>query len=212
MMIAPYIDATILKPDAVYSEYKTLCTDAENLGFAAVCVPPSMIAYCKNYISPQTKLATVAGFPNGYQLLSTKISEVNDLISAGADEIDFVINRSFLCNQEYDKIREETKSWIELCHEKDICSKWIIESSVLTNDKIHRLCDIANELKPSFVKTSTGVHGKAILENVQFLRTHLEMTIQIKAAGGISDKKTALQFIEAGATRLGVSQYLSILT
>jgi len=211
MNLQSYIDATILRPDAKLSEFETLCQDANQYKFKAICVPPSMISFCKSKLSTSINLATVAGFPNGYQVLSTKLTEVNDLIQLGADEIDFVINRSLIANHQYDEIMEETKAWVSLCHNKNVCSKWIIEASTLNDEEIKNLCEIANEVKPSFVKTSTGVHGKATLENVKWMRKLLISSIQIKAAGGISDRKTATEFIEAGATRLGVSQYAHLI-
>ena len=90
-------------------------------------------------------------------------------------------------------------------------SKWIIESSELTHEQILRLLALANKFKPDYVKTSTGVYGKAILEDVQLFRKELHPEIKIKAAGGISTKEVAQSFIDAGADRLGVSQYLNLI-
>jgi deoxyribose-phosphate aldolase len=213
MELNQYIDATILNPSARLEEYEALCCDAIKYKVAAICVPPSLVQFCHQHLSDYgVKIASIVGFPNGYNLLNTKLNEIEDLIESGAVEIDFVINRSLLADKNYTALQEETSIITNHCRLKGILSKWIIESSLLDESALLELCKIANEVHPDFVKTSTGVHGKATLENVKFLRTNLCAEIQIKASGGISTREQALAFVEAGATRLGTSNYEAILS
>jgi deoxyribose-phosphate aldolase len=212
MELNQYIDATILNPSAKIEEYEALCCDAIKYNVAAICIPPSMVGFCHRHLLDYgVKIASVVGFPNGYSLLNTKLNEIEDLIEVGAVEIDFVINRSFLADRNYTDILAETKMIVDHCRLKTVVSKWIIEASILQEDELKKICSIANDVKPDFVKTSTGVHGKARLEDVLFLRKNLYDSIHIKASGGISTREQAIAFVEAGATRLGTSHYELIL-
>jgi len=207
-----YIDATILKPDASIEEYRSLCQDAKNYNFPAVCIPPFMIESCKQaLIGSQVKVATVVGFPSGYQRISVKLFELKDAIIQGAEELDYLVHRGFLANNDWENIEEETLAWVDICREKNVISKWIIESSELTQSQILRLLEIANKHKPDYVKTSTGVYGKAKVDDVKLFRENLILEIKIKAAGGISNREMAKSLVLAGADRLGVSQYSNLL-
>jgi deoxyribose-phosphate aldolase len=207
-----YLDATILKPEARKQEFLALCSDAIQYNFPAVCVPPFMVEECKKLLfGSDVKVATVVGFPAGYQAIPSKLYELNDAISRGADEVDYVIHRGYLANNDFENIEEETLAWIDICKQKGVTSKWIIESSELTQDQILRLLALANKFKPDYVKTSTGVYGKAKLDDVLLFRKELLPEIKIKAAGGVSTKELAQSFIDAGADRLGVSQYLNLI-
>lgn len=208
-----YIDATILKPDARHEDYKALCKDARQYEFPAVCVPPYMVQDCAAWLHDSTvKTATVIGFPAGYQSIPTKMYELKDAIDRGAQEIDYVIHRGHLANNDFENIEEETLAWVDICRQSGVASKWIIESSELTRDQIVRLLELANKFQPDYVKTSTGVYGKARLEDVELFRKELHLSIKIKAAGGIASKDYAQSLIDAGADRLGVSQYINLVS
>lgn len=212
MVLNPYLDATILKPDARKEEFVKLCRDAMTYQFPAVCVPPFMIEICKDELkSSAVKVATVIGFPAGYQTIPSKLFELKDAINRGADEIDYVVHRGFLSENDFENIDEETLAWIDISKQNKVVSKWIIESSELTKEQIMRLLDIANRHKPEYVKTSTGVYGKAKLEDVKRFREKLSPEIKIKAAGGISTREIAEEMVKAGADRLGVSQYMNFI-
>lgn len=213
MLLNTSIDATILNPMATLVEYEALCCDAIKYQVATICVPPSLVEFCHNQLADYNiKVCSVVGFPNGYQMLNTKLNEISDLVEAGAVEIDFVINRALLSDKNFDAIMIETNTIIDHCKILGVTSKWIIEASILSEDDMKRICSIANDLKPDYVKTSTGVHGKARLEDVIFLRKNLYDSIQIKASGGIETREQAIDFIQAGASRLGTSKYEAILT
>lgn len=212
MQLSPYLDATILKPNAKRQEFIELCHDSMTYNFPAVCVPPFMLEICKHELrSSPVKVATVIGFPAGYQTIPVKLFELKDAISRGADEIDYVVHRGYLSNNDFENIEEETLAWVDICKQNNVISKWIIESSELTKEQILKLLELANKHKPDYVKTSTGVYGRAKLEDVKLFRKMLLPEIKIKAAGGISSRELAIEMINAGSDRLGVSQYLNLM-
>ena len=96
--------------------------------------------------------------------------------------------------------------------EGGIISKVILENCYLTDEEKIAVCEIAKEVKPDFVKTSTGFGtGGATVEDVALMKKIVGNEVKVKAAGGIRDLDTALKMIEAGAERLGTSSGIKIV-
>ncbi len=101
---------------------------------------------------------------------------------------------------------------VEICNKNDVISKVILETCYLTQEEIVKVCEIAKEVQPTFVKTSTGMGtAGATVENVRLMKQSVGDVVQVKAAGGIRDLDTALAMIEAGATRIGTSSGIKIV-
>lgn len=204
--IAHFIDLTLLQPNASKEEILSLCQTAVSKKVAAVCVSPFYVSFVKKELAKtDIKTCTVIGFPNGNHTTKSKIAELKEAIDNGAEEIDFVINRNIVSNGDFNDIKIEAAYLIDLCKQKNITSKWIIETSCLSNEEIEQICEIANEIKPDFVKTSTGYFGGCTQDVVVLLRKVLDPSIKIKASGGIKTLDFALSLIQAGAERLGTS-------
>ena len=152
------------------------------------------------------------GFPLGQTTLECKIFETKDAIEKGADEIDYVINVAELKNKNYDYIKKEMEEIVKICREAGKTSKVIFENCYLTDDEKRKVAEIAKEVKPDFIKTSTGFGtGGATVEDVKLMKSVVGDEVKVKAAGGIRDLKTALAMIEAGAERLGTSAGVAIV-
>ena len=185
------------------SDIKKLCAEAKQYDFAAVCVPPNFVQLAKEQVAgSDVKVATVIGFPFGYSATEAKIAEIILAMVDGADELDVVANISAIKNGDWSAIADEINHILP-----------IIESGVLTNDEIIKCCDIYGIAGIDFLKTSTGYAEKgASVEAVQLFRKHLPEAVHIKASGGIRDYATAQQMIDAGATRIGCSAGVAIVT
>ncbi|UAY52802.1 deoxyribose-phosphate aldolase [Ferruginibacter albus] len=214
MNIAPYIDHTILKPTTLISDIERICNEAKEYGFAAVCVPPLFIKQAKGLTKDSNvKTATVIGFPFGYSAVEAKIAEIILAMVDGVDELDVVINISAIKNNDWQFLANEINNIIPIIKNKNKTIKVIIESGILTNDEIIKCCDIYGAAGVDFMKTSTGYAEKgATLEAVALMRKHLPDSIQIKASGGIKTYNFAKELIDAGATRLGCSSSIAIVT
>jgi len=148
----------------------------------------------------------------GQTTLECKIFETKDAIKKGADEIDYVINVAELKNKNYDYIKKEMEEIVKICKEAGKISKVIFENCYLTDDEKVKVAEIAKEVKPDFIKTSTGFGtGGATVEDVKLMKSVVGDEVKVKAAGGIRDLKTALAMIEAGAERLGTSAGVAIV-
>lgn len=213
MNIAPYIDHTLLKQTVTLSEIKSLCREALEYGFAAVCVPPLYVKEAKGILSDSNiKTATVIGFPFGYCAIEAKVAEIVLAIVDGADELDMVVNISAIKNGDWTFIANEINTIMPIVKNKGKVIKVIIESGILTNDEIIKCCDIYGAAGVDYVKTSTGYAEKgASIHDVQLIRAHLADTIKIKASGGIRSYSFAKELINAGANRLGCSASVQIV-
>ncbi len=214
MPLNKYIDHTILKPTCLVSDIQKLCAEAKQYNFAAVCVPPNFVKLAKEQVAgSDVKVATVIGFPFGYSATEAKIAEIILAIVDGADELDVVANISAIKNGDWAAIADEINHIMPIIRSKGKAVKIIIESGVLTNEEIIKCCDIYGIAGIDFLKTSTGYAEKgASVEAVQLFRKHLPEAVHIKASGGIRDYATAMQMIQAGATRIGCSAGVAIVT
>ena len=214
MQINQYIDHTLIKPTALIADIKRICNEAIQYKFAAVCVPPPMIRTAKQELKNSgIKTATVIGFPFGYSAVEAKIAETVLSIVDGADELDMVINLIALKNNDWEYLANEINHVMPVVKQKNKVIKIIIESGVLTKEEIVRCCDIYGAAGVDFVKTSTGYAEKgATADAVKLMRAHLPEVVQIKASGGIKTYAFAKELIEAGATRLGCSSSVQIVS
>lgn len=211
--LASMIDHTNLKAFADDAAFEKLCDEAKKYNFKMVAINPAQTVRCKKKLegSP-VHVGAAIGFPLGQTTLECKIFETKDAIEKGADEIDYVINVAELKNKNYDYIKKEMEEIVKICREAGKTSKVIFENCYLTDDEKRKVAEIAKEVKPDFIKTSTGFGtGGATVEDVKLMKSVVGDEVKVKAAGGIRDLKTALAMIEAGAERLGTSAGVAIV-
>lgn len=209
--LAPFIDHTLLKPEAPASAYKQLMIEALQYQFFSVCIPPTYVSMAKRHLSQSSvKICTVVGFPYGFNTTSSKVFESKQAVDHGADEIDMVINVSALKSGDENLVRNDINSVVRAANGKIV--KVILETCLLTDDEKVIACQICDVAGAHFVKTSTGFGaGGATLEDVRMLKRSIGSRMQVKASGGIRDAETARAMISAGASRLGTSHGVTIV-
>jgi deoxyribose-phosphate aldolase len=212
IQLARYIDHTLLKPDAQSADIEKLCREAVEHGFYSVCVNGSRVELAVSLVEKsEVKVAAVVGFPLGAMDPDVKRYETEVAIDHGAAEIDVVLNIAKLKEGDDRYVLRELRDVVEAADERPV--KVIIEACLLTKEEKIRACGLVVESGARFIKTSTGFSsGGATLDDVKLLREHVGEKFGVKASGGIRDTATALAMIEAGATRLGTSAGIAILT
>lgn len=212
MNISSKIDHTILKPEADRNSIANLCKEAIEYEFAAVCVNPYYVAFCREILKDSDiKIATVIGFPLGANTSKTKAFETQNAIENGADEIDMVINIAALKDKDYEIVQRDIEKVIEAAGSKAIV-KVIIETSLLTEEEKIKACEISKQAGADYVKTSTGFSSAgANVSDVKLMKSVVGDEMKVKASGGIRDLETAKSMIEAGASRLGMSSGVKII-
>ena len=213
MDIAKYIDHTILKPEATVEDVKKLCKEAKEYNFASVCVNGCYAKLVSTELAgSDVKTCVVVGFPLGAMTKEAKAFETTDAINNGANEIDMVINVGALKDKNYDLLKEEIEAVVNAAKGKAIV-KVIIETCLLTDQEKIKVCEISKEAKADFVKTSTGFSsGGATKEDIALMRKTVGPDLGVKASGGVRDYKTAMDMINAGASRIGASAGIAIVS
>ncbi|AOF53038.1 deoxyribose-phosphate aldolase [Rodentibacter caecimuris] len=209
--LAKYIDHTALTAEKNEQDILTLCDEAMKYGFYSVCINSGYIPLAKEKLAgSEVKICTVVGFPLGANLTSVKAFETQEAIKAGANEIDMVINVGWIKSNKWQAVKEDIQAVLNACN--GVPLKVILETCLLSKEEIIKACEICRELGVIFVKTSTGFSkGGATVEDVALMKK-IVGNIGVKASGGVRDTKTALAMIEAGATRIGASAGIAIIS
>ena len=209
--VSKRIDHTLLRPNASEKDIERLCDEGIRYGFAAVCVNPIYVPLAYRLLKgSEVKVCTVVGFPLGSTLKEVKVLEARRAIEDGASEIDMVMNISMFKSGRYDYVAQEVREVKEEIGDNIL--KVIIECCYLTDEEKVRAAKIAEESGADFVKTSTGFGPSgAKLEDVRLLRSVLSEKVKVKAAGGIRSAKQAIEFLKAGADRIGTSSGVKII-
>lgn len=213
--LAAAIEHTLLSPTATENDIRRLCDDAKAAGFGAVCVNPRWVSLAADMLSgSQVKIVSVVGFPLGADFTNIKLAQAREAIFAGADEIDMVVDLTSIIQADERYLALELMQVLKLCRNMKpaVVLKAIIEAAALSDEQKVFACRIANDLGVDFIKTSTGMHpaGGAKIEDIKLIKENAPRC-KIKAAGGIRTAQQALEFLSAGAVRIGTSAGIQIL-
>ncbi|MAQ19447.1 MAG: deoxyribose-phosphate aldolase [Sandaracinus sp.] len=209
--LAPYIDHTLLRPDARRAEVATLCAEAAEHGFAAVCVASRWVAEARHRLqgSP-VAVCCVVGFPHGDASTAAKAAEAAAATGDGADELDMVISLGALKAGAYREVEQDIRAVVEAASGRLV--KVILETCELDEREKAVACALSVAAGAGYVKTSTGFgKGGATVEDIQLMRSVVGADVGVKASGGIRDFATAKAMIDAGASRVGASRSVALI-
>ena len=212
--LAKYIDHTLLKPETTAADIDALCDEAVEYGFASVCVNPSWVKRAAaNVRGTAVNVCSVVGFPFGATPPEIKAMEARRALRDGAREIDMVMNIGALKSGHEDEVRIDIAKVSDACHEAGAINKVIIETSLLTDEEKVMASHLAQLGRADFVKTSTGfAGGGATVHDVLLMRETVGPAMGIKASGGVRSRQDVEEMIAAGATRIGASAGIVIVT
>lgn len=201
------VDYTALNQTTTQKEIETLCKDGIKYNVASVCVPPFYAKETCRFLKGKLPITTVIGFPNGYNTTKTKLFETENALIDGANEIDMVINITALKNKNHSFVLNEISEIKQLCGENIL--KVIIETCLLSDEEKITMCKIVSDARADYIKTSTGFSTNgATKEDIKLFKKHIDSSVKIKAAGGISTLKQAEELILLGADRIGSSRII----
>ncbi len=211
--LAKLIDHTLLKPEATDSQVIKLCEEAVQYGFASVCVNPCWVRLCRDMVRGSNVLVcTVVGFPLGATTCEAKVFETQKAIEHGADEIDMVVNIGKLKSGDYNYVEQDIRAIVETAKVRSGV-KVILETCLLTDEEKIKGCLLSKSAGAAFVKTSTGFNkGGATLGDIALMRKVVGSQVGVKASGGIRDFKSAVQMVDAGASRIGASAGVAMVS
>ena len=208
--IRTYIDHTLLKPDATPEQIRRLCTEADENGFASVCVNPAYVPLAAELLKDSAvNVCTVIGFPLGMNATAIKAAEALKAVQDGADELDMVIQVGQLKSGNLAYVEDDIRAVVKAGGGRLV--KVIIETALLTDEEKVTACQLAQRAGADFVKTCTGFSGGAAsVHDIALMRKTVGPDMGVKASGGVRDYASAVALIEAGATRIGTSSGVAI--
>lgn len=212
--IARMIDHTLLKPDATADQIAQLCYEARKYHFASVCINPSHVKLCADLLKDtDVKVCTVIGFPLGASSPDVKVFETQTALNDGATEIDMVINIGAIKSRDLELSARDIRGVVMTAHKANALVKVIIETALLDEEEKVIACLLAKEAGADYVKTSTGFSGGgATVEDIALMRRVVGPFVGVKASGGIRDRAAAESMVAAGATRIGASAGVKIVS
>jgi deoxyribose-phosphate aldolase len=210
--LASIIDHTLLLPDASREQLIKVCTEAKEYHFCTVCVNSSNIALVAKELAGSTvKPIAVVGFPLGAATTESKVFEAKEAIQNGAKEIDMVVNIGLLKSKDYQGVFYDILAVVEASRPYPV--KVILETSTLTRDEKVISCALSKAANAAFVKTSTGFNkGGATVEDIKLMREIVGPQMGVKASGGVRTRADAVAMVNAGASRIGASSSIAIVT
>lgn len=203
--LAPYIDHTLLKPEATEHDLEKICHEAIQLHFFGVCVNSAHVPFVTQKLQgTKVKTVSVVGFPLGAMASGPKASEADWALRAGASEIDMVLNIGWMKQKAFDRVKSDIAAVASVCRNHVL--KVILETGLLTDEEKKIACQLSVEAGAHFVKTCTGFAvGKAEVADIRLMRSIVGASVGVKASGGIKTADAAWALIDAGANRLGTS-------
>ena len=207
------IDHTVLKADSKKADVLRIIEEAKANHFYSVCINPTWVSLAaKELAGTDIQVCTVIGFPLGANTSATKAFETKDAIANGATEVDMVINIGALKDGEDELVQKDIEAVVQAAEKKALV-KVIIETALLTQEEIARVCRLAKAAGADFVKTSTGFStAGAKVEDVRLMRETVGTEMGVKASGGIHNAEEAQAMVDAGASRLGTSASIAIVS
>lgn len=213
LRFAKHFDHTLLRPNATPADFQAFCRDCRVYGFRMAAINSAPVAYCRSLLEGSgMRIGAAVSFPLGQTSPEAKMFEARQAIRQGADDIDYVINITALKAGDYSFIMREMEQIVSLCRKNGVVSKVIFENCYLTPEEIVKMSQIALQIGPDFIKTSTGFGTSgATTRDVQLMKSIVGDAVKIKAAGGITHLADCFALLNSGAECLGSSHSVEIL-
>lgn len=211
--LAKMIDHALLQPTLPAADLQAGCRLAVAFDVASVCIMPFYLARCAEMLAGSTVLpSTTIGFPHGGHTTAAKVAEARQAVADGGQELDMVVNISQVLSGAWEYVAADIRAVVDVAHAAGRKVKVIFENAYLQDSHKIRLCEICNDLRADWVKTSTGfAPGGATLDDLRLMRQHAAAHVQIKAAGGVRTLDELLAVRDLGVTRCGTSRTDAIL-
>lgn len=210
--LAALVDHTLLRPEATVADVRELCQEAREYSVCTACVTATMVKVAaKELVGSSVRVAAVVGFPSGSHVTEVKALEAERAVADGADELDMMIDLAPVRAGDWQQVSADIA---DVCNAAPSTTlKVILEARVLERNELIQACLASEQAGAQFVKTSTGFHpaGGATVEDVRVMSLTVGDRLGVKASGGIHSARAALELIEAGATRLGLSSTAAVL-
>ena len=204
--IAKMIDLSCVRTTSTNADIEEMVAAARKYGFGQVSVLQCFIPYAKKLLNdtPHIHVIGNVSFPSGADTTTVKVFQAKEMVAAGCDEIDMVMNIGKLRSGELKEVEDDVRAVVETVGELPV--KVIIEVMYLTPAEVEQACNICLVTGAAFVKTGSGWANRGTtLEDVRLVKSIVGERIKIKASGGIRDLEGLVAMYRAGARRFGIN-------
>lgn len=205
------LEITCLHPTASVARMEQALEEVKNNGLAGLCVPPFWVKKIRRDLGNHlASLATVIGFPYGYQRTEAKMTEITQALADGATDLEVMVNTSALLSPSVGWIKVELAKCAKLIHEQQAFLTVIIEPSFLEAALLRKVCRDSADAGVDFVKIGTGLSNpthQTVREQVQLVRESLPASVGIKVAYVLESAWEAQELLDLGAERICVENY-----
>lgn len=210
--LAPYLQHTLISVGITRSEIVAHAQQAIKHGFDAAMVPGSWVQVVAGELAGTgVGVASALDFPTvGVSTSSGKAFEAEQLVKAGATEIDIGVQIGWLKSGMYDDFREDIAGVVRA---SGVPVKVMLELPILTPNEREVAVQLAIEAGARFLKNcSSGQIETANVASIRYLVERAPEGVKVKASGSINHYEQAISLLQAGAAVLGTSAGISIIS
>lgn len=213
--LAKFVEYTILKPDTTLNDVIRACEQAIRSGFAAVCIPPPFVRDARRVLGERNKvrLATAVGYPMGFAAISAKSEEIKRAIDEGADDVNAALNLTQVKSKLWNNVSRDIDGLALATQSKGGILKLNLECSLLTQEELQKVCELAAESGIPWLQANSGFFGNgASKEILQVLRQTAGGQVKIMAMlDNEHSVSVAQSLLDTGADRLGAGAGTAVL-
>lgn len=209
--VPSHIEHSLLNPDISKIKIAEECFNAKKYGFANVCVSPYYVSLAAEILrGSSVAVCAPVGFPHGAASTAAKVCEIREATKNGATELDVALNILAIKSGEIADARFDLEQMIATASGKAKI-KAIHEQSLFNEDEKRIVLNMIKTTGCDYVKISNALTGKAALEeDVFFVRNIIGRNVGIKIDGGIKTLKRAMEILQSGADRIGLSASVAV--
>ena len=210
--LARAIEHTLLRASATPADVDQLCEEALRYGFCGVCVNPAHVTRARACLAGSVlRVVTVAAFPLGANVAAVAAREAEQAALDGAQEIDLVAPLGLARAGELGSVTRFVRAVRAAV--PSLTLKVILETGYFPGAELESVARAVLEARPDFLKTCTGFGPRgATVQDVERLARAARGRAEVKAAGGIQTAAEARAMLAAGASRIGTSRGVAIVT
>jgi len=205
------LEHSMLNPDVNQETILAECANARRYSVAAVCVAPYYVSIAKEALRGSgVKVCAAVGFPHGCMSGLAKLVEVTDCIKNGADELDVAVNILAVKSGDLAEAKKDLEQIMSAACGK-AAVKAVFEHSVYSDIEKKNVLEIAGACNVDYVKIQNALSGKgADVVDIQYVKGILGNNVKIKIDGGVKTMAKALELLNAGADRIGLTATVAI--
>lgn len=208
--LAHIIDHTLRRGDATCAEIETLCAQARTHGFFSVAVPGSRVLQAAHWLEDsKVQINCVINAPDGADDSDVKRFAVETAVDHGAEMIEVTVNHGRLKDADDTWLLRELHDLVEAADERPV--SMAIEPTWLNPLDIARLCRLVREANVKGLTVSALHNPAATLDTMRQIREACGDNFGIKVDGNRFELQPVLKFLDAGATRFGMTGGVALL-